>query len=87
MKDKEYTQAHEDLAPEFELAHGLIEARVTAGFTQERLAERMDTTQSMIARRESGRPRPSTPTMEHLSSVSGERRISTPNMLLHVIIR
>jgi hypothetical protein len=44
MKDKEYRKAHEQLKPEFALARALIEARVTAGLTQEQLAERMDTT-------------------------------------------
>ena len=43
MKNKEYQKAHEELAPEFALARALIEARVTAGLTQEQLAQRMDT--------------------------------------------
>ena len=47
MKNKEYQKAHEELAPEFALARALIEARVTAGLTQEQLAQRMDTTQTL----------------------------------------
>lgn len=50
MKNKEYRKAHEDLAPEFALARAVISARVTAGLTQSQLAQRMHTTQSVIAR-------------------------------------
>jgi ribosome-binding protein aMBF1 (putative translation factor) len=37
----------------------MIEARAHAGLTQEQLAERMHTTQAVIARLESGRAKPS----------------------------
>ena len=58
MKNKDYRQAYDELAPEFVLARTVIKARVTAGLTQEQLAQRMETTQSVIARLESGRRRP-----------------------------
>ena len=73
MKNKEYRKAHEELEPEFALARALIEARSMAGLTQEQLAQRMDTTQSVIARLESGRTRPSTQTLERLASATGTR--------------
>ncbi len=73
MKDKDYRKAHEDLAPEFALARAVIHARVTAGLTQQQLAQRMDTTQSVIARLESGRTRPSTQTLERLATATGTR--------------
>jgi ribosome-binding protein aMBF1 (putative translation factor) len=73
MKDKEYRKAHDNLAPEFALARAVIEARTAAGFTQEQLAQRMDTTQSVIARLESGRTRPSTQTLERLAAATGTR--------------
>ena len=76
-KNREYRLAYETLAPEFELARAVIEARVRAGLTQEQLAERMDTSQSVIARLESGRVRPSTQTLERLAAATGTRlRIS-----------
>src|SRR5580658_8761189 len=66
-----------EIEPEFALARAVIDARVTAGLTQEQLAQRMDTTQSVIARLESGRTRPSTQTLERLASATGTRlRIS-----------
>src|ERR1700733_2055565 len=65
------SKAHEELAPEFALARAVIDARVTAGLTQEQLAQRMDTTQSVIARLEGGRTRPSTPPLERLAQPTG----------------
>jgi ribosome-binding protein aMBF1 (putative translation factor) len=73
MKSREYRKAHEALMPEFELARAVIDARVTAGLTQEQLARRMETTQSVIARLESGRTRPSTQTLERLAAATGTR--------------
>lgn len=73
MKNKEYRKAYEELAPEFALAHAVIKARATAGLTQEQLAQRMDTTQSVIARLEGGRTRPSTQTLERLAAATGTR--------------
>lgn len=77
MKGAEYQKAFEALKPEFDLARAVIDARVTAGLTQEQLAKRMETTQSVIARLESGRTRPSTQTLERLAAATGTRlRIS-----------
>jgi len=77
VKNKEYRKAHDELAPEFALARAVIHARATAGLTQEQLAQRMDTTQSVIARLESGRTRPSTQTLQRLAVATGTRlRIS-----------
>jgi ribosome-binding protein aMBF1 (putative translation factor) len=73
MKRAEYRKAYEELAPEFALARAVINARVSAGLTQEQLAERMETMQSVIARLESGRTRPSTQTLERLAVATGTR--------------
>jgi len=73
MKKEGYRKAYEELAPEYALARAVIDARVTAGLTQEQLAQRMDTTQSVIARLESGRTRPSTHTLERLAAATGTR--------------
>jgi transcriptional regulator with XRE-family HTH domain len=77
MKDPEYRQAYDALAAEFELARALIEARAKAGLTQEQLAERMDTSQSAVARMESGKVMPSGRTLERFARATGTRlRIS-----------
>ena len=77
MRSSDYRKAHEELSAEFTLARAVIEARVRAGLTQEQLPQRMETTQSVIARLESGRTRPSTQTLERLAAATGTRlRIS-----------
>ena len=70
-------KAYAALEEEFALAAALIEARAHAGLTQEQLAQRMHTTQAVIARLESGRVKPSTRTLERLAAATGMRlRIS-----------
>ena len=71
MKDSKYRRAHAAVASEFELARAVIQARAQANLTQEQLAKRMATTQSVIARLESGRTRPSTQTLERLAAATG----------------
>jgi ribosome-binding protein aMBF1 (putative translation factor) len=76
-KDPEYVKAYDALEGEFSLAAAVIQARTHAGLTQEQLAERMHTTQAVIARLESGRVKPSTRTLERLAAATGMRlRIS-----------
>jgi len=71
--DPEYVEAYNALEDEFSLAAAVIEARAYAGLTQEQLAERMHTTQAVIARLESGRGKPSTRTLERLAAATGMR--------------
>jgi transcriptional regulator with XRE-family HTH domain len=73
MKSTEYRKAYEELSGEYELAQAVIRARVKAGLTQEQLARRMETTQSVVARLESGRTKPSTQTLERLANATGTR--------------
>ncbi|MGH6905236.1 MAG: helix-turn-helix domain-containing protein [Geminicoccaceae bacterium] len=68
-----YREEYERLGPEFELARTLIAARAGAGLTQAELAERMGTTQSVIARLESGRTQPTTATLHRLALATGTR--------------
>ena len=71
MRDGEYRRAYEALTLEFEMARAVIQARAQAGLTQQQLAKRMDTSQSVIARLESGRVRPSTRTLERVAAATG----------------
>lgn len=76
-RDPAYRRAYDDLDAEFTLTRALIDARLGAGLTQAQLAERMDTTQSVVARLECGRGNPSTRTLEALARSTGTRlRIS-----------
>ena len=72
-----YRKAYDALDEEFRLASAMIEARGRAGLTQEELARRMKTKQTVIARLESGRIKPSTRTLERIARATGHRlRIS-----------
>ena len=76
-KDPDYVKAYNALEDEFSLAAEMIQARASAGLTQEQLAQRMNTTQAVIARLESGRVKPSTRTLERLAAATGMKlRIS-----------
>lgn len=72
-RDANYRKAYEELGPEFAVAKSLIEARKCAGFTQAELAARMKTTQSAVARMESGRVPPSIRTLERVARATGTR--------------
>ncbi|MDE0451489.1 MAG: helix-turn-helix transcriptional regulator [Gammaproteobacteria bacterium] len=75
--DADYREAFDRLGPEFELSRCLIEARTRARLTQAELAARMKTTQSVVARLESGRSHPSTKTLEKVAKATDNRlRIS-----------
>ncbi|MEM1009744.1 MAG: helix-turn-helix transcriptional regulator [Myxococcota bacterium] len=53
-KDPEFVAEYEALAEEFSLAEALIRARSDAGMTQAEVAEKMETSQSRVARLEGG---------------------------------
>lgn len=73
MKSPTYRRAYQDLKAEFELAEELIAARTRAGLTQRDLAKRMRTTQSAVARIESGKHWPSRRTLERYAKATGTR--------------
>ena len=73
LSDPDYRKEYEALEEEFSLAENLIEARTRAGLTQAELASRMKTTQSVVARLESGRVRPSTSTLRKYAMATGSR--------------
>jgi ribosome-binding protein aMBF1 (putative translation factor) len=73
MKNPKYRREYEALEEEFSLAATLIEARARAGLTQEKVAQRMKTTQAVIARLEGGGSMPSTRTLEKYAKATGTR--------------
>ena len=60
-------------ALEFEIAAELLGARLRAGLTQSELAFRMGTSQSTIARLESGQTLPSTKTLLRYAEATGSK--------------
>ena len=76
-QDPDYRRDYDELGSDFDFVRSLIQARIDAGLTQAELAERMSTTQSVVARLESGRVHPSTRTLERIAQSTGTRlRIS-----------
>jgi ribosome-binding protein aMBF1 (putative translation factor) len=73
MKDPDFKREYDALEEEFALLTSLIRARTRAGLTQEELAARMGTTQSVVARLESGRGKPSTRTLERYAKATGTK--------------
>jgi len=73
VKNAEYRKEYDALEEEFTLAAAVAKARSRAGLSQEELARRMNTTQSTIARLESGRGRPSTRTLDRFAKATGHR--------------
>lgn len=73
LKNADYSAAYEALEDEFALASAVIEARSRAGLTQEELADRMQTKQSVVARLESGHVMPTTRTLEKIAKATGSR--------------
>ena len=70
------TRAEYDaMASEFAMARELIAARSRAGLTQGEVAERMGTTQSVVARLESGRRAPSMRTVQRYAQAVGARAV------------
>ena len=76
LKDEEFRAAFVELEDEFALAGQLIEARKKAHLTQEEVAKRMGTTQSVVARLESGHPLPSLRSLKrYAQAVNGKLEI------------
>src|SRR6266700_1191562 len=73
MKDPEYRREYDALEEEFALILEVSKARRRAGLSQAELAKRMKTTQSTIARLESGRGLPSTRTLGRFAKATGHR--------------
>jgi ribosome-binding protein aMBF1 (putative translation factor) len=72
-KDPAYLKAYDALEGEYAMAATIIGARARAGLTQEQLAKRMKTTQTVIARLEGGRVKPSTRTLERIAIATGSK--------------
>lgn len=67
MRDPEFRKEFNALKPKYDLIRAILDARLKRGVTQKELARRVGTTQSAIARFESG---VGNPTLDFLSKVS-----------------
>ncbi len=73
LEDPEVRREYEALEPEFELIRALVEARSRAGLSQAEVAERMGTTQSVVARLEGGSTSPTWRTLNRYAEATGSR--------------
>ncbi len=73
LKDPQVRKEYDALEEEFALIAAVAKARARAGLSQAQLAKRMKTTQSAIARLESGRAKPSTRTLQRFAAATGHR--------------
>ncbi len=73
MKEPDYRKEYKALENEFDLASTLIAARTHAGLSQRELADRMKTSQSFVARLESGTVTPTWETLNRYARATGTR--------------
>ncbi|MEM5501845.1 helix-turn-helix transcriptional regulator [Ahrensia kielensis] len=64
---------YDALADEFSIAEALIRARAEADMTQEQVAEKMQTSQSYVAKLESGRVSPSMKALQRYAAATRAR--------------
>jgi DNA-binding XRE family transcriptional regulator len=73
LLDPEFRKSWEAKQPLLEFKSALIEARIKGELTQAEIAKRAGTTQSAIARLESGKSNPTLAFMQRLSEALGAR--------------
>ncbi len=71
LTDAETRAEYAAMADEFAIARELIAARARAGMSQDEVAQRMGTTQSVVARLESGKRPPSMRTVQRFAQAVG----------------
>ena len=72
-KKPSYVKAYDALSDEFAVAEALIDARANANLRQEDVARRMKTSQTAVARLESGRGNPSLSTLRKYAKATGTK--------------
>ena len=75
LKNPQTRAEYDALTDEFETVRELIAARTLAGLTQNEVALRMGTTQSVVARLESGKRTPSMRTVQRYAQAVGARAV------------
>lgn len=67
LKDPTLKKEYDRLQPEFAVINAMIEARRKKGMTQEKLAKKIGTKQSVISRLETGRGNPTLSVLKKLA--------------------
>lgn len=72
-QDPDYVAEYNALEEEFALIEALIKARSIANLTQEQVAERMQTSQSYVAKLEGGRINPTVKALKRYAEATGTK--------------
>lgn len=73
LRNPEFRKAYDALEPKYTLIRAMLDSRNKKGMTQAAIAKRAGTTQSAIARFESGRSNPTLEFASRLSSALGAK--------------
>lgn len=73
MKDKNFKKAFEEERHRLEIAYKISQLREKRHFSQKQLAEKLDTTQSVIARIEAGQQNLTTDNLQKIASIFNKR--------------
>ncbi len=73
MRDPKFREAYDRISPEMEIAFAIAEARHRAHLSQQQLAKKLGTSQSMVARWERGKSAPSTRTLRRVAKATSSR--------------
>ena len=73
MRDPAFRKVYEAQKPKYDLIRAILDARIKRGITQAQIAKRAGTTQSAIARFESGAGNPTLDFMQRVSAAVGAR--------------
>ena len=71
LQDKSVKKEYDKLTPRYKAISQLISARINKGITQKKLAQKIGTKQSAIARFEAGNVNPSLGFLEKIAEVMG----------------
>ncbi len=83
VKRPGFKKAYSDLELEFAIIEALVQARAKRGMTQEKLAKKIGTKQSAIARFETGRANPTFAFVQKLSDALDLKITATPRYAKH----
>ncbi|TXR51149.1 helix-turn-helix domain-containing protein [Phyllobacterium endophyticum] len=71
--DPAFRRAYDKIGPEMEIAFAIAEARHRAKLTQAQLADKIGSSQAMVARWERGTTMPSTKSLTKVAQATGSR--------------
>ena len=71
--DPAFREAYDKISPEMEIAFAIAEARHRAKLTQAQLADKIGSSQAMVARWERGTTMPSTKSLTKVAQATGSR--------------